>query len=463
MHSPTRRVLGAKDANTHLKTRPAHNATASEILTIAIDGPKLSRVPGGAPLHTTTTTGHKRKIDDVEDAERVEHNRLDNSQSTLLLDESDSEVENEEVSMSTFQRSYETAGTSFVGSQNMVEQQFELQQDEMSQRTLDKLNAVPLPQNTSQLPPWQPALLNDLSAGSVGLSTFFNLDDQASTQGSDSLQMLEPVDKAQANVTHKGKEDSKHQTGQSDKSKDQAVTSDPKVTITSQNSVLPSIIEAAKTRLQLAMYKVHTKQIHKPFSRLKREPLPAPSLLGTPRLAQPREPTTTAQSISSDATITLESFNRDSFHSRENEEANNTTIENQDYESDPDQTRLQRRSESVVADSCKGSQSTTNLGTQHFLSSPPLSRQHSTDSLEELLPPNDVAGTSQANSHESGKQSSSQQHSSQPQQQQQLSSPPISDSGRARSVNVKAQQIGKGEAATGLLQLMTGGAGLCGV
>lgn len=247
------------------------------------------------------SAGSKRKIEEVEDAERVDRD-VDASQRMQLL--SDSESEHGRVETSGTLRgdtSYETVDTSFQASQqysasqNVPELHFELPQDEMSQRTREQLGAVPLPQNTSQLPPNRPNLFNEASAGSVGLSTFLNLDDQTSSQASVQDQMAVAEDVLRA----KSLRSEEQKTGLSKA----PVPQDPVTAPTSSDSARKEAIvlatEQMKARLQLALFKVQSNQTKVPFSRLKRprpEPIPQthpnsphiPATFAQPQLPAPR-------------------------------------------------------------------------------------------------------------------------------------------------------------------------------
>jgi len=373
--------------------------------------------------------GIKRKIEQVEDAERIEHDDQHDqhdqhdSQETRLLDESEPETENGVRSTPIFQRSYETVETSFADGQHTVEPQFELQLEEMSQRTLDKLNAVPMPQNTSQLPPHRPTLSNDMSAGSVGLSIFLNLEDQTSTQGSDGLQMIEISDKAEEKEVQPQEEHGKSSHDAQKEGVNKQLSPNPTAAAKVRSQILPSVLEDAKIRLQLAMYKVQTRQTHKPFSRLKCEPFPPPKTVSSPSLVTPRRPTIDAQAPSSDATIIA--IDHDGL------QANPSDI------AEAGMAALRARSQDHHVPS-----SNSHTDPQYFPSSPPLSRLSSTESAEALLPKVVTQLVDKP--------------VTEAQQQGQLSSPPISDGGRDKIARPKVQHIGTGEAATGLLQLMSG-------
>ncbi|KAJ9660194.1 hypothetical protein H2198_002700 [Neophaeococcomyces mojaviensis] len=428
MTSHARRALGDKDANTHLKIQSLKHTASSKIVKMTANAPESKHLPDSNLHSSSPKAGTKRKIDEVEDAERVEHDEQNDSQRTQFWDESQSEADNEDASMSTFQRSYDTARTSFIDGQHAVEPQFELQQDEMSQRTLDKLNAVPMPQNTSQLPPNRPILLNEMSAGSVGLSTFLNLEDQTSTQGSDGLLTIGVDDKAEdrdAQPLEKNKDDLRDAQKEEPSGKPPPAST---IAAIIRAQKLPSILEDAKTRLQLAMYKVQTRQTHKPFSRLKCESVSWPSKLSSPRLVTPRKLTTPAQEPSSGATITAASYK-----------------EIQAYPSDSAEAGIAAMLARPHGPYAPSHNSHTDI--QHFPSSPPISRSNSAESVDRSLP----KATLQSGDKSVGEI----------EQQAQLSSPPISDGGRAPSVDSNVQQIGKGEAATGLLQLMSGGHEVC--
>lgn len=294
MNTPTRRALGRKDTNTHLARPVTHSKLA---------GSPLKTLTMSAQQRSPPSAGSKRKIEEVEDAERVDHD-LDASQRTQLLSDSGSEHGLGEMSGTLRgDTSHETGDTSFAASQqypasqNVPELHFELPQEEMSQRTREQLGAVPLPQNTSQLPPHHPTLFNEASAGSVGLSTFLNLDDQMSSQASVQDQMvaaeeikktkdLEP--RTHTIETSEAQIQVDHRTATLERPVTAPLTSD-----STRKEAIILAAEQMKARLQLALFKVQSNQTKVPFSRLKR-PRPDPTHSSSPHVpavfAQPQLP-----------------------------------------------------------------------------------------------------------------------------------------------------------------------------
>lgn len=430
MASPTRRVLGDKDKNTHLHVRSPKGTLLKT--TSALAGTSGPKMPSGMPqLSSSPKAGSKRKIGEVEDAERVEPDQNEDSQRTQLLSDSEPEDLRTGALTSNAQTSYETAETSFNASQNAIEPQFELQQDEMSQRTLEKLNDVPLPQNTSQLPPARPSLLKELSAGSIGLSSFINFEDPPSTQGSDGMQMLEPSEKVQ-------KKETEVQTAKKEEFPGAAA----------RKMMLDEKAAELRTRLQLALYKVETKQTSQPFSRL-RTPKPrcersvTPPATWMPMLATPH----LSSSTTSARTIVP---NHQDDHLIDSAEAHIAAMRAQAANQQKPAVRnlnslpipqldpsLMGQGTSFGSNKTQQIEEEDSQGSQQFPSSPPLSRQPSTTIEEKLL-----SGIQEA--AETEKQSEAQQ----------LSSPPISEGGVVGVGLVKT--VSQGEAASGLVQLMTG-------
>lgn len=388
---------------------------------------------------SSPVAGTKRKIQEVEEAERVEQDPEDDSQRTQLLSDTDTESDHEQdrddVSVSNPQKSYDTAGTSCPASQNIIEPQFELHQDEMSQRTLEKLNDVPLPQNTSQLPPPRPGLPHDMSAGSVGLSSFFNFDGPPSTQNSDQLDLIELAAKSHGMTTDT-------------KSKDQPPPTDPAV---ARKKMLEEKAEQLRTRLQLAMFKVQTKQTNQPFSRLKypkitnRERSKSPPELPTLRLTTPTLSSSTIKQPSSNRTIGPHTNEPRLINSAEEHiAAMRARAANQQKPAvrNLNSLPIPRLDPQLVNPSDSFTTQMIEDDSQHFPSSPPLSRQSSSASADL---PTMALGTQT-------KQIPSTQ----------LSSPPISETRYTASdhsslaVMASVAIATQGEAASGLVKLMTG-------
>ncbi|KAK5074521.1 hypothetical protein LTR24_010153 [Lithohypha guttulata] len=438
MTSPARRVLGDKDRNAHLNIR-SPKSTLLKTMSPPANAITTKKTPGMAQLSSSPRAGSKRKIEEVEDAERVELEQHENSQRTQLLSDSECGDECVEHPTSNAHTSYETAETSFNASQIALEPQFELQQEEMSQRTLEKLNDVPMPQNTSQLPPSRIGLLRETSAGSIGLSSFINFEGAPSTQGSDAMQMLEPVDKEQ-------KKEAEHQDEKREESPGAVA----------RKRMLDEKAAELRTRLQLALYKVETRQTSQPFSRLKtpkpqRERSISPPTTWMPTLGTPQLSSSTIKQPSSARTIAPTHQDDRSIDSAEAHiAAMRAQAANQLKPAVRNLNSLpvpQLDPSLMVQDTSFDSNKTQQIGddgsqgTQQFPSSPPLSRQPSTSIEEQLL-----SGMQEAAEKE--KEGGAQQ----------LSSPPISEGG-AVEVGM-AKTVSQGEAASGLVQLMTGATGI---
>lgn len=152
LNSPSRRVLGDKTTNASI--RPQHLSKTVKNPTLTRDSLSLSY---GQPTHSPRTSmlfkspraGQKRRIDEVEDAEKHDSQQSTDTQrlseaGDWLSDESshmdDMMVDSTSHSKSTAQ----TSLTSFHASQieqEPAEVQFEIP-DEMSQRTLDKMVSI---------------------------------------------------------------------------------------------------------------------------------------------------------------------------------------------------------------------------------------------------------------------------------------------------------------------------------
>lgn len=438
MISPARRVLGDKDRNAHLNIR-SPKGTLPKTMSPPFNAVTTNKTSGTTQLSSSPRAGSKRKIAEVDDAERVEPDHHEDSQRTQLLSDSECGDDRVEHPTSNAQTSYETAETSFNASQNALEPQFELQQEEMSQRTLDKLNDVPMPQNTAQLPPSRLGLLRETSAGSVGLSSFINFEGVASTQGSDAMQVLEPVDKEQK--------------------KEPGIQNEKKVEspgAVARKRMLDEKAAELRTRLQLALYKVETRQTSQPFSRLKtpkrqRERSISPPTVWMPTLSTPQLSSSTIRQPSSARTI-APTYQDD--RSNDSAEAHIAAMRVQAANQPKPTVRnlnslpvpqldpsLMGQGASFESNRTQQIQEDDSQGTQHFPSSPPLSRQPSTSIEEQLL-----SGIQQA--AEKGKDGGAQQ----------LSSPPISERGVVEAGRRKT--VSQGEAASGLVQLMTGATGI---
>lgn len=422
MNSPVRRVLGNKDKNAQLNiTSPKRIASDSV--------PNITSSPHRHPNMASASSpqgGIKRKIAEVEDAERAD-DRNNDSQRTQLLSDDDMEVTYVGSAASNMQQSYDPAATSFQASQNPIEQHFELQQEEMSQRTLDKLNEVPMPQNNSQLPPLKPAFFRDTSAGSVGLSSFVNFEGPPSSQLSDKIL---PAEASESKSTTKN-------------SMKPPAPQQPVSEASARKQLLMEKAAELQTRLQLALYKVQTRQTNMPFSRLKvpkpaRQRSSSPPTNWMPELSTPRLSSSTIREPSSVRTVVGGSeestrLAEAKIAAARSAAANQEKPPVRNLNSLPVPQLDPSLAKGVRKD---GSNKTSDNGShesQQFPSSPPLSRQPSATSEEHLLP-----GLTDR------------------QPEAQLSSPPASEHGEDDELS-KNLSVSRGEAASGLVQLLTSG------
>lgn len=431
MNPPSRRVLGQKDSNAHLNTRSPSKTMSTTVGTPAKNA--ASRKTSIMTSSSSPLAGTKRKIQEVEEAERVDPIPDEDSQQTQLLSDTESDNTRDEPSMSKQQLSYETANTSLPASQIAIEPQFELQQDEMSQRTLERLNDVPLPQNTSQLPPTQPLLLKEMSAGSVGLSNFFHFEGPPSTQNSDQPDVAEIQPK---------------RAGLLNKAQAQDSTIDP---ATARKKMLEEKAEQLRTRLQLAMFKVQTKQTNQPFSRLKypkatnRDRSSSPPVFSVPRLSTPTLSSSTIKQPSSARTIGPQHEHVRSVNSAEEHiAAMRAQAANQQKPAvrKLDSIPIPRLDPQLVNPTDSFATQMIDNESQHFPSSPPLSRQSSNLSADlPIIDPEMQAG---------------------PIPNTQLSSPPVSESSLAPkdtsslAVMASIAIATQGEAASELVNVMNG-------
>lgn len=441
MTSPARRVLGDKDKNAPLNTQSLKQTALASMASMAEPSiPKKTHEM--LPPFPSPLAGSKRKIEEVDSAERIEKDELQDSQRTQLLSdtESDDDQQNHTSNSNAYQ-SYETTETSLDASQNPIEPHFELPQDEMSQKTLDRMNDVPMPQNTSQLPPLHPAFLKEFSAGSQGLSTFINFEGPPSSQGSDQVQPLKPV------KVEKSKPDDVSKPAEKDTSESE---------VAARKKMLSEKAAELQTRLQLALYKVQTKQTSQPFSRLKvpkppRDRSSSPPTNWMPVLRTPQLSSSTIKEPSSVRTVTSAHQHDRSIFSAEAGIAAmraQATAQLKPPVRNLNSLPIPQLDPELLNPAASFDSNKTQLLTeidsqdiQHFPSSPPLSRQHSGTSDELLLP-----GLLEA--------------ANKPMETQ-LSSPPVSERGADDNDDgaelAKTSSAIKGEAASGLVQLLHSG------
>jgi hypothetical protein len=151
--SPTRRVLGDKTPNASLKRR-AHEPLLKPQFDYSVPDEPRALIKTAADMrigrNIAPTAGQKRRIHEVDGAEEQEQQGQESTGSTspltVLPTESTSEADEGDFS-STIQASSTTSTllNSFHASQEppgRVEDQFDIQ-DEMSQRSLDKIVSRP--------------------------------------------------------------------------------------------------------------------------------------------------------------------------------------------------------------------------------------------------------------------------------------------------------------------------------
>lgn len=308
--SPVRRVLGDKPTNApirkHSPSKPIKNASQGSSLLTASSSNRAPTMQSDN-ASTSPRAGQKRRIDEVEDAERVDWSepasqRSDRTQVLSLLSDGSSEAG--EMSMDATEGTKSTNATSalsFAPSQpesGPMETTFEIHEEVMSQNSRDQLvrsetfheadlmltrpqHAIVLPQNASQPQGLRPSLTKDHSQLSVGMSSFLNFDQTISSQD-DSMEPIKRDD-----TTERHSDD--HAAPGSEKSRREtmdAVRSTDRVVIT--HADIPKQAERLRTRLQLAFFKVQTNQATVPFSRLRTHSRSkTPELPAEPRSSSP--------------------------------------------------------------------------------------------------------------------------------------------------------------------------------
>ncbi|KAH0841290.1 hypothetical protein FOPE_06318 [Fonsecaea pedrosoi] len=266
MASPSRRVLGDKDPNApiqHLSSKVQGRVSQLASPVAQRSSTKRPRSPEHFPSNSPRT-GEKRKIGEVYGEEQAYSEETVAasflSQTTELLSDTRSEDDEDNVQTSMAQSSstLATAFTTFRGSQeesSLIESEFHIH-DEPSQQALDKMHAVTLTQSTSQLvPPLRPSLAKEASQVSLSMSSLIDFDTNRSSQD-DEMQMIEEVE---------------------------TLAQKPKAEEDARKQMMLEKAETLRTRLQLALYKIQTNQITKPFSRLQ---VPRITSL-PPRLSKP--------------------------------------------------------------------------------------------------------------------------------------------------------------------------------
>ncbi|OAL29193.1 hypothetical protein AYO20_09246 [Fonsecaea nubica] len=266
MASPSRRVLGDKDPNApiqHLSSKVPGRVSQLASPVAQRSSTKRPRSPEHFPS-SSPRTGQKRKIGEVHSEgqalseETVAASFL--SQTTGLLSDTRSEDDDDDVqtSMAQSRSTLATAFTTFRGSQeesSLIESEFHIH-DEPSQQALDKMHAVTLTQSTSQLvPPLRPSFAKEASQVSLSMSSLIDFDTNRSSQD-DEMQMIEEVE---------------------------TLAQKPKAEEDARKQMMLEKAETLRTRLQLALYKIQTNQITKPFSRLQVPRITSPP----PRLSKP--------------------------------------------------------------------------------------------------------------------------------------------------------------------------------
>ncbi|KAL2425979.1 hypothetical protein ABEF95_008457 [Exophiala dermatitidis] len=269
--SPTRRVLGEKDPNANLQIhslspRKANVHTGLENASPIAQRPTtLKRAL--SPSSPRPRAGQKRKIEDANDEESIIPDSQDGnastayphahplSQMTDILSDSPSEVEG----VGLYKSTPNTVFSSFRPSQDdpshvQVEAQFEIH-EEPSQQTLDKMHAVTLPQNTSQIvPPLRPNLNKECSQISLSMSSLIDFGNNRSSQ----VDETEDQDPAQDDM----------QMMEEDQATEVPKEQIPKTQEEARKEMLLEKAATLRTRLQLALFKIQTNQISRPFAHL---------------------------------------------------------------------------------------------------------------------------------------------------------------------------------------------------
>ncbi|OAL22950.1 hypothetical protein AYO22_06858 [Fonsecaea multimorphosa] len=263
MASPARRVLGDKDPNAPIQQQPSKVPNRVSHLASPVARRSSTKRPFSPERSPSSSprTGQKRKIEEAYGEEQAPSQDIVAacflSQTTELLSDTRSENEdNLQISSGQSTTTLATALTSFRASQeeaSQMESEFHIH-DEPSQQTLDKMHAVTFTQTTSQLvPPLRPNLAKEASQVSLSMSSLIDFDTNRSSQD-DEMQMIEETEIVN---------DQRPQTAED-----------------ARKQMMLEKAETLRTRLQLALYKIQTNQITRPFARLQvpRNTSPPPRL-----------------------------------------------------------------------------------------------------------------------------------------------------------------------------------------
>ncbi|KIW44892.1 uncharacterized protein PV06_03329 [Exophiala oligosperma] len=253
--SPTRRVLGEKDPNALLSPTKATKTSLVEGTTLSPRSLKRFASP------ISPRAGQKRKIvetcnnnEEAEDSQQQQTNnsQLFLSQHTDILSSDGPLSEHRDASQSPMAATQHksmsnTTLTSCQASQEeesaQLESEFQIH-DEPSQQTLDKMHAVSFTQSTSQMVALvRPTFNQEPSQASLSMSSLIDFENNFSSQ-SDEMQMLEEHDTTEPRAQP------------------------PKPEGDTRKEMLLEKAETLRTRLQLAIYKIQTNQISKPFWQL---------------------------------------------------------------------------------------------------------------------------------------------------------------------------------------------------
>ncbi|EXJ65676.1 uncharacterized protein A1O5_11203 [Cladophialophora psammophila CBS 110553] len=267
MASPARRVLGDRDPNAPMHQQPSKVPNRALPLASPIAQPSAVKrpLPSGHSPSSSPRVGQKRKIGAVHDHEQagsqdtvVTATPLSPTSALLSATQSENE-DNAQISMAQSRSTLDTALTSFCDSQeesSQMESEFHIH-DEPSQQTLDKMHAVTFSQSTSQLvPPLRPNLAKEASQSSLSMSSLIDFDNNRSSEDED-MQMIEELERAKEKR--------------------------PKTEKDARKEMMLEKAETLRTRLQLALYKIQTNQITRPFARLQvpKVTSPPPQLTGS--------------------------------------------------------------------------------------------------------------------------------------------------------------------------------------
>ncbi|RVX71806.1 hypothetical protein B0A52_04205 [Exophiala mesophila] len=249
LSSPVRRVLGDKDPNAPLQIlSPNKTKVGTQDGSPIHNRSDLKRPASPTSYHITSPrAGQKRRLEEISlqppsDPQSSPASLLQSSsQKTDMLNDSISQTSSSPQRTDPGKRSTPKPiwNSSFQASQEesqKFEQQFVIH-DEMSQRALDSMHEVTMPDNASQSSQPKPTLATEASQLSLSMSSLIDFEGEE----------MEMIDEPDVVVNQK-------QTAQTQED--------------ARKEMLLEKAETLRTRLQLAIYKIKSNQITTPFSRL---------------------------------------------------------------------------------------------------------------------------------------------------------------------------------------------------